>query len=50
MLLAQAYLISCGEGVNRIGTEESLDRMNDIKACYMPSSSMAKIVMTANEV
>jgi hypothetical protein len=32
MMLAQAYLISCGEGVNRLGTEDPLDRMNDIQA------------------
>jgi hypothetical protein len=32
-MLAHAFLISCGEGVNRLGTEEPLDRINDIKAC-----------------
>jgi hypothetical protein len=35
MMLAQAFLISCGEGVNRLGTEEPADRITDLTACYM---------------
>ena len=35
MRLAQAFLISCGEGVNRLGTEEPSDRITDLTACYM---------------
>jgi hypothetical protein len=35
MTLAQAFLISCGEGVNRIGTEEPSDRITDLTTCYM---------------
>jgi hypothetical protein len=47
MMLAQAYLISCGEGVNRLGTEEPGDRIRDIKACYRVLSSMVRVVTTA---
>jgi hypothetical protein len=32
MMLAQAFLTSCGEGVNRLSTEESSDRITDITA------------------
>jgi hypothetical protein len=35
IMLAQAFLISCGEGVNRLGTEEPSDRITDLTACYM---------------
>ena len=35
MMLAQAFLIRCGEGVNRLGTEEPSDRITDLTACYM---------------
>jgi hypothetical protein len=35
MMLAQAFLISCGEGENRLGTEEPSDRIADLTACYM---------------
>jgi hypothetical protein len=35
MMLARAFLISCGEGVNRLGTEEPSDRITDMTACYM---------------
>jgi hypothetical protein len=43
MVLAQAYLVSCGEGVNRLGTEEPLDRLNDIQACYTPLIEQGEI-------
>jgi hypothetical protein len=35
MMLAQVFLESCGEGVNRLGIEEPADRIADITACYM---------------
>jgi hypothetical protein len=35
MMLAKAFLISCGEGVNRLGTEEPADRITDLTNCYM---------------
>ncbi|NYF88902.1 hypothetical protein RBB79_05130 [Tunturiibacter empetritectus] len=50
MMLAQAYLISCGEGVNRLATEEPLDRMNDIKACYMALVEHSEDCDSCNEV
>jgi hypothetical protein len=56
MMFARAYLTSCGEGVNRLNTEEPLDRMNDIQACYMalveqmrgpPKKAVAKLTVKA---
>jgi hypothetical protein len=35
MMLARAFLISCGEGVKRLGAEEPSDRITDMNACYM---------------
>jgi hypothetical protein len=35
MALAKTFLIACGQGVNRLGTEEPDDRLLDITACYM---------------
>jgi hypothetical protein len=35
MRLAQLFLESCGEGVNKLGTEEPSDRITDMTACYM---------------
>jgi hypothetical protein len=32
MMLAEAFLESCGEGVNRLGIEEPADRIADITA------------------
>ena len=49
-MLAQAYLISCGEGVNRLGTEEPLDRLNDIQACYMALVEHGEDCDSCNEV
>jgi hypothetical protein len=34
MMLAQAFLESCGEGVNKLGTEDPSDRITDITDCY----------------
>jgi hypothetical protein len=35
MMLAKAILISCGNGVKLLGTEEPSDRITDMTACYM---------------
>lgn len=35
MELARAFLISAGEGVNRLGVEEPADRISEITAAYM---------------
>ena len=32
MMLAQVFLESCGEGVNRLGSEEPADRITEIAA------------------
>jgi hypothetical protein len=50
MMLAQAYLISCGEGVARLGTEEPLGRLNDIKTCYMALVEHGEDCDNCNEV
>jgi hypothetical protein len=50
MMLAQDYLISCGEGVNRLGIEEPLDRMNDIQTCYMALVEHGVGCVDCNEV
>jgi hypothetical protein len=34
MMLAQAFLESCGQGVTRIGAEEPADRLTDITVTY----------------
>ena len=35
MMLAQVFLESCGEGVNKLGTEDPSDRISDMTNCYM---------------
>jgi hypothetical protein len=50
MMLAQAFIISCGEAVNKVGTEEPLDRMNDIQACYMALVEHGESCDNCNEV
>jgi hypothetical protein len=50
MKLAQAYLISCGEGVNRLGTEEPSDRITDLTACYMALVEHGEACDNCNEV
>jgi hypothetical protein len=50
MMRAQVYLISCGEGVNRLGTEEPLDGLNDIQACYMALTEHGENCESSNEV
>jgi hypothetical protein len=50
MKLAQAYLISCGEGVNRLGTEEPSDRISDLTACYMALVEHGEYCDNCNEV
>jgi hypothetical protein len=35
MMLAQAFLISCGRAVDRLGAKEPSDRITDITTCYM---------------
>jgi hypothetical protein len=50
MMLAQAYLISCGEAVNRLGTEEPSDRISDIQACYMALVEHGEGCDSCNEV
>jgi hypothetical protein len=50
MMLAQAYLISCGEGVNRLGTEEPGDRITEIKVCYMALVEHGEGCDNCNEV
>jgi hypothetical protein len=50
MMLAQAFLISCGEGVNRLGTEEPADRITDLTACYMALVEHGEGCDNCNEV
>jgi len=50
MMLAQTYLISCGEAVNRLGTEEPSDRLNDIQACHMALVEHGASCDSCNEV
>ncbi|MGF7180367.1 hypothetical protein HDF11_001871 [Tunturiibacter psychrotolerans] len=50
MILAQAFLISCGEGVNRLGTEKPSDRMNNIQSCYTALVEHGKGCDSCNEV
>jgi hypothetical protein len=50
MMLARAFLISCGEGVNRLGTEEPADRITDMTACYMALVEHGEGCDNCNEV
>lgn len=50
MMLARAFLISCGEGVNRLGTEEPADRITDLTACYIALVEHGKDCDNCNEV
>ena len=44
------FLISCGEGVNRLGTEEPSDRITDLTACYMALVEHGEGCDNCNEV
>jgi hypothetical protein len=50
MMQAQAFLISCGEAVNRLGTEEPKDRITDLTACYMALVEHGEGCENCNEV
>jgi hypothetical protein len=52
VMLAHAFLISCGDGVNPLRTEEPEDRISDMNACYMAwwSTASTATVVTRFDV
>jgi hypothetical protein len=50
MELAQAFLISAGEGVNRLGTEGPGDRITELRAAYMALVEHGEDCDSCNEV